>query len=137
MSARLPSKTRAALGAAIVLMSTAACAGAQPTSAAYATNQVTYRQGFDTYAPSSARPRWMNLAPFDNRAGGAHIAVAQFGGSTAPGFVLTTKITSLRATCEPASSTNGIAIDRLEICGCPMDAPIPPPSTRPTAAARS
>ena len=44
--------------------------------------------------------------------GGGHIAVAQFGGTSVSWFLLNNKQNKPPVTCEPASSTNGIAIDR-------------------------
>lgn len=41
-----------------------------------------------------------------------HIAVAQFGGSSVLWFLLNNKNNEPPSVCEPASSTNGIAIDR-------------------------
>lgn len=44
--------------------------------------------------------------------GPAHIAVAQFGGSSVLWFLLNDRHNKPPINCEPASSTNGIAIDR-------------------------
>ena len=65
------------------------------------------------FKPHSARPSWMKPAPMEEDAGNAqHIAVAQFGGSSVLWFHLNDKANKPPAICEPASSTNGIAIDR-------------------------
>jgi hypothetical protein len=65
------------------------------------------------FQPLTARPSWMKSPPAGDPSGGAgHIAVAQFGGSSVLWFVQNNKQNKPPTTCEPASSTNGIAIDR-------------------------
>ncbi len=112
---------RRSLPAAITLVSLlAACSGYQPgpTSSneglrparAFGSALSLLPNGF---RPHAHRPSWMNLPP-DSLASneGSHIAVAQFGGSSVLWFVLNNKQNKPPTTCEPASSTNGIAIDR-------------------------
>jgi hypothetical protein len=129
MFVRLPIAMRFALGAAILTTSATACTGDQPTNA-YVANQAIQRQGMGRYQPlttidgsrsvlpegfrpDTIRPGWMKSPPFQGQAtSGAHIAVAQFGGSSVLWFPLNDKKNRPPTDCEPASSTNGIAIDR-------------------------
>ncbi len=67
----------------------------------------------DGFRASSSRPSWMKSPPAGAASNGAgHIAIAQFGGSSVLWFVLNNRKNMPPTTCEPASSTNGIAIDR-------------------------
>ncbi len=65
-------------------------------------------EGFQPFRMRSSR---LQPPPSGDAAKGAHIAVAQFGGSSVLWFALNDKNNKPPATCEPASSTNGIAID--------------------------
>jgi hypothetical protein len=108
----------------------AGCSAYQPISAGSATNDAVPRasnangyrpmigadgarsvlpEGFTSFG---TRPRWMKAPPAYPSTGTGHIAVAQFGGSSVLWFVLNNKHNKPPMTCEPASSTNGIAIDR-------------------------
>ncbi|MFY9664390.1 MAG: hypothetical protein WAK19_08040 [Candidatus Cybelea sp.] len=127
---RSPVLTTTAPGAAAAIVLLAACSGYQPTSGAVTTTQALAHQPLGRYEPMtasdgarsvlpagfkphSARPSWMKLAPVDSDAKrGDHIAVAQFGGSSVLWFPLNDKTNKLPAICQPASSTNGIAVDR-------------------------
>jgi hypothetical protein len=126
MLERLPTINRLALGVSFLVTSLTACAGLQPTNAVGSAGL----QGAEHYRPmtaiegaksvlpegfqsSSIRPRWMKSPPDRNEATGRpHIAVAQFGGSSVLWFDLNDKKNKPPVTCEPGSSTNGIAIDR-------------------------
>jgi hypothetical protein len=126
MFVRPPTVKRLALGASFLFTSLTACAGLQPTNAIGSAGL----QGVEHYRPMIAidgsrsvlpegfkpnalRPRWMKSPAKRNEAGRrAHIAVAQFGGSSVLWFDLNDKKNKPPITCEPASSTNGIAIDR-------------------------
>jgi hypothetical protein len=130
MIVRLPSLTRLALGVSFLFASLTACAGFQPTNAVDSPNQAGRQQGVEQYQPMIAldgarsvlpkgfkstaiRPRWMKSPANRNEAKGRpHIAVAQFGGSSVLWFGLNDKKNKPPIDCEPASSTNGIAIDR-------------------------
>jgi|HubBroStandDraft_1064217.scaffolds.fasta_scaffold173272_1 hypothetical protein len=126
MLVRLSAVTRLALGASFVFTSLTACTGLQPTNAVSTAGP----QGVEQYRPmiaidgarsmlpegfkpSALRPRWMKSPANRNEAKGRpHVAVAQFGGSSVLWFDLNDKKNKPPTTCEPASSTNGIAIDR-------------------------
>jgi hypothetical protein len=130
MLMRLPTVTRLAPGAFLLIASLSACGGYQPTNAVGAANQALRLQGIEQYRPMIAidgarsvlpdgfkpnaiRPRWMTSPPIRSEAAGrAHLAVAQFGGSSVLWFNLNNKKNKPPIDCEPASSTNGIAIDR-------------------------
>jgi hypothetical protein len=112
--------TKTALGAALTIAALAACSGYQPTTGPSA-GQYQPMIGSDGarsvlpagFKPHSARPSWMKPAPMQEDARSAqHIAVAQFGGSSVLWFHLNDKANKPPVICEPASSTNGIAIDR-------------------------
>jgi hypothetical protein len=128
---RPPVFTATALGAGVSILLLAACSGYQPTASSGATTQaLPQRQPFGRYEPMIAnngarsvlpagfkpntmRPSWMKLPPVEGDASrGDHIAVAQFGGSGVLWFPLNDKTDKPPAICQPASSTNGIAIDR-------------------------
>ncbi len=127
---RSPIITPTVLGAAAIIASLAACSGYQPSTAPSATIQaLEQRQPLGRYEPMVAsdgarsqlpagfkpnrrRPDWMRLPEDESGTSGNHIAVAQFGGSSVLWFPLNDKTNKPPATCEPASSTNGIAIDR-------------------------
>jgi hypothetical protein len=65
------------------------------------------------FKSSAIVPRWMRSpANLNDAKGRPHIAVAQFGGSSVLWFGLNDKKNKPPIVCEPASSTNGIAIDR-------------------------
>jgi hypothetical protein len=114
------SVTVTALGAAVTIAALAACSGYQPTTAP-SLGQYQPMIGSDGarsvlpagFKPHSTRPSWMKSPPVEDAAGkGNHIAVAQFGGSSVLWFPLNDKTNKPPAICQPASSTNGIAIDR-------------------------
>ncbi len=128
---RSPVFTATALGAAVTTVLLAACSGYQPTAGSGATTQaLAQRQPLGRYEPmiasdgarsvlpagfkpSSTRPSWMKPPSVERDANrGDHIAVAQFGGSSVLWFPLNDKTNKPPAICQPASSTNGIAIDR-------------------------
>ena len=130
MLVRLPTVTRLALGVAFLFTSLTACAGFQSTNAVDSRNQAVTPQWVEHYQPmlasdgarsvlpegfksSASRPPWMKSPPEGNEATRQpHIAVAQFGGSSVLWFDLNDKKNKPPIDCEPASSTNGIAIDR-------------------------
>jgi hypothetical protein len=63
------------------------------------------------FAPNLLRPSWMKTAPAGHRRR-SHIAVAEFGSSSILWFKANDRTNSPPVVCEPASSTNGIRIDR-------------------------
>jgi hypothetical protein len=100
------------LGATIAGALTAACTGYQPTATnGYSPMAVNGARSVlpEGFTPNRVRPGWMKPPP-----GGAagHIAVAQFGASSVLWFLLNDKKNTPPSVCEPATSTNGIAIDR-------------------------
>jgi hypothetical protein len=126
---RSPVLAATAPAAAVAIVLLAACSGYQPTAGAGTTTQaLAQRQplGYEPiiasdgarsvlpagFKPNSARPSWMKMPPERDANSGDHIAVAQFGGSSVLWFPLNDKRNKLPAICQPASSTNGIAIDR-------------------------
>ena len=64
------------------------------------------------FRPLTRPPAGMKPPVWRALGGTQHIAVAQFGGSSVLWFLLNNKKNVPPVTCEPASSTNGIAIDR-------------------------
>jgi hypothetical protein len=65
------------------------------------------------FKPNTIRPGWMKSPPVLNGVTtSAHNAVAQFGATSVLWFHLNDKNNKPPKNCEPASSTNGIAIDR-------------------------
>lgn len=64
-----------------------------------------------SFRPNLVRPGWMKAAPA-NRRRTTNIAVAQFGTTTVLWFKANDRTNQPPAVCEPASSTNGIRIDR-------------------------
>lgn len=58
-------------------------------------------------------PSWMKPPPHKAKGAGLHIAVAEFGSSNVLWFPLNDKGNKPPVSCEPASSTNGIAVDRV------------------------
>lgn len=66
----------------------------------------------DGFRPLSRLPIGMKSPAWRASNGTQHIAVAQFGGSSVLWFLLNDKQNVPPVTCEPASSTNGIAVDR-------------------------
>jgi len=129
MLVRPPKAVRLALGGFLLFASLTACAGYQPIDAVRVATHVVGPQGLDGYRPmiaidgarsvlpegfkpNSTRPTWMKAPPVGNRTGPAHIAVAQFGGTSVLWFILNNRGNQPPIDCEPASSTNGIAIDR-------------------------
>lgn len=128
---RSPVFTATTLGATATTVLLAACSGYQPTAGSGATTQaLAQRQSLGRYEPmiasdgarsvlpagfkpNSTRPSWMKLPSGESDANrGDRIAVAQFGGSSVLWFPLNDKTNKPPAICQPASSTNGIAIDR-------------------------
>jgi hypothetical protein len=126
---RLPTFTGYALGVAVTILSVTACSGYQPTNAANATSPTVQRGGApyqpmltsdgvrsvlpEGFKPNTTRPPWMKSPRAQDAAKTvAHIAVAQFGASSVLWFPLNNRKNKPPTTCEPASSTNGIAIDR-------------------------
>jgi hypothetical protein len=109
-----------ALGAAATIAALAACSGYQPTTGP-SLGQYQPMTGSDGarsvlpagFKPHTTRPSWMKPAPPGADARKPyHIAVAQFGGSSVLWFPLNDKTNKPPTVCQPASSTNGIAIDR-------------------------
>ncbi|HEY2554284.1 MAG TPA: hypothetical protein VGI15_03460, partial [Candidatus Cybelea sp.] len=108
-----------ALGAAATIAVLAACSGYQPTTGP-SLGQYQPMIGSDGarsvlpagFKPNTVRPSWMKPAPLgDDAQKSNHLAVAQFGGSSVLWFPLNDKTNKPPAICQPASSTNGIAID--------------------------
>ncbi|HEY5426606.1 MAG TPA: hypothetical protein VIJ77_08665 [Candidatus Tumulicola sp.] len=62
------------------------------------------------FTPSTHRPAWMKSPPAKDVKPG--LAVAQFGGDTVLWFKKSNKKNKPPAVCQPASSTNGIRVDR-------------------------
>jgi hypothetical protein len=62
------------------------------------------------FSPAQARPDWMRPPP--KNAQNAGLAVAEFGGSSVLWFKQNDRKNQPPKVCEPASSTNGIRIDR-------------------------
>jgi hypothetical protein len=60
------------------------------------------------FAPHAQRPAWMKTAP-DGANG--HVAVAQFGATEVLWYSKNDRKNRVPASCEPASSTNGIGVD--------------------------
>ena len=134
MLMRLPTVTRLALSAPLLVALLTACSGYEPTNAVNEPNRAfgdqsgprviaNYRPMVaidgarsvlpEGFKPNAIRPGWMKSPPVGNDLlGRAHIAVAQFGGSTVLWFFLNNRNDKPPIDCEPASSTNGIAIDR-------------------------
>jgi hypothetical protein len=130
MLVRLPTVTRLALSAFLLIASLTACSGFQPTNAVPGANHALSRQAIEGYRPMIAidgsrsvlpegfkpntiRPRWMKSSPVrDEVTGRPHIAVAQFGATSVLWFHLNDKNNKPPINCESALSTNGIAIDR-------------------------
>lgn len=111
MRVRLSVTARIAAAAVALTLSTAACTVDRPTDAGYAAITPAYRSELGA-GPSNPRPAWMKSPPRDMRTGGAHIAVAQFGDASILWFRLNDKNNKPPSSCETASSTNGIAMDR-------------------------
>jgi hypothetical protein len=130
MTVRLPKVTRLALSASLFIASLTGCAGSQSANAVPVANHAVRPQGIAEYRPMTAvggaksvlpegfkpnavRPGWMKSPPVrSDAAGRPHIAVAQFGATNVLWFHLNDKNNKPPITCEPALSTNGIAIDR-------------------------
>jgi hypothetical protein len=130
MIVRVPPVTRLALGGFLLVASLTACAGNQAMNAVPASNHAVGPQRIQDYRPmveiggaksvlpegfqpNAIRPRWMKSPPVqDDVTTRAHIAVAQFGGTSVLWFHLNDRNNKPPINCEPASSTNGIAIDR-------------------------
>lgn len=121
---------RYALTAVTTVSFVAGCSGYQPTTApsgasgaaAQVRNAANYRRmvgagGALSVLPAgfraSSRPA-IGMKSFAGGAAGAqqHLAVAQFGGTSVLWFLLNDKSNVPPVTCQPASSTNGIAVDR-------------------------
>jgi hypothetical protein len=125
---RLPVSTRYALGAAALIASLAGCSGGSQLSAVNTPSQTAPQQrsvsGYHPmissdgvwsvlpagFTPNRERPSWMKSPPPNVATG--HVAVAQFGGSSVLWFLRNDRRNKPPTVCEPASSTNGIAIDR-------------------------
>ncbi|HLX25470.1 MAG TPA: hypothetical protein VKR05_00645 [Candidatus Cybelea sp.] len=105
--------TGVALSATIAFVLTA-CAGYQPPSAAYQPASAVGARSVlpEGFRPNTTRPAWMKAPPIVDASAKGHIAVAQFGGSSVLWFLLNDKKNKQPTDCQPASSTNGIAIDR-------------------------
>jgi hypothetical protein len=130
MLMRMPTVTRLALIMSVLAASLTACTGFQTSSAIPAANHALRPQRTGDYRllvaadgaksvlpegfkPNAVRPGWMKSPPAGNASPGRpHIAVAQFGSTSVLWFHLNDKKNKPPVTCEPASSTNGIAIDR-------------------------
>jgi hypothetical protein len=120
---------KAVLTTAVAGFLIAGCSGYQPASDPGASAQEVAQAGNPAYRsmigpngarsvlpagfePHALRPDWMKPPPANVAKAAQHIAVAQFGGSSVLWFMLNDKKNKPPTTCEPASSTNGIAIDR-------------------------
>jgi hypothetical protein len=130
MLVRLPTVTRLALGASLLVASLTACSGYQPANSGFVPNQAVGPQKVEHYRPmigiggarselpqgfrpNAVRPGWMKSPPVQNSVTGrSHIAVAQFGATSVLWFHLNNTNNKPPIVCQPASSTNGIAIDR-------------------------
>lgn len=130
MLVRLSTRTRLALSALLLTATLTGCSANQATNAVPLANHAVGPQRTQDYRPmvsvggaksmlpqgfkpNAVRPRWMVSPPTVNdTTGRAHIAVAQFGGTSVSWFRLNNQNNKPPIDCEPASSTNGIAIDR-------------------------
>jgi hypothetical protein len=112
---RLPVATRHAVSTLAVASLIAGCSGYQPsvtnTYRPMVTSDGAHSVLPEGFTPRATRPVWMKSPPIGDAIAG-HIAVAQFGATDVLWFPLNDKKNQPPAVCEPASSTNGIAIDR-------------------------
>ena len=111
MRVRLPVAVWIAAGAIALAVSMTACTVDRPTDAGYGAIAAAYRSELRADA-ANPRAAWMKSPPRDIRTGVGHIAVAQFGDSSILWFHLNDKKNKPPSSCEAASSTNGIAMDR-------------------------
>lgn len=97
------------LGLSLALLAACTSATTSPYPTSRDGSQIKTQYGAANVAPDVARPSWMRPPPKKSK---AHVAVAEFGATDVFWFKEADKGDAPPKICEPASSTNGIRIDR-------------------------